>query len=63
MSQKRVLAILGSPHADGITAVMLKHSIAAAEEAGYVVTRINLYEKSLAYCTGCRACLKTEQCV
>lgn len=63
MIQKQALAILGSPHSSGITATMLKHSVNAAERAGYAVTKINLYEKNLAYCTGCRACLKTEQCV
>ena len=63
MSQRRALAILGSPHTDGITTSMLKHSIGAAEKAGYTVTKINLYEKNLAFCTGCRVCLKTEQCV
>ena len=63
MIQKQALAILGSPHSSGITATMLKHSVNVAEKAGYAVTKINLYEKNLAYCTGCRACLKTEQCV
>ena len=63
MSQKRVFAILGSPHPDGITAAMLNHAVSASEKAGYTVTKINLYEKDLAFCTGCRVCLKTEQCV
>lgn len=63
MREKQVLAILGSPHSEGITAAMLKHSITTAEKAGYKVTYINLYEKNLAWCRGCRACIKTAQCV
>ena len=61
MSQKRVLAILGSPHPDGITAAMLNHAVSASEKAGYTVTKINLYEKDLAFCTGCRVCLKVSK--
>ena len=49
MIQKQALAILGSPHSSGITATMLKHSVNVAEKAGYAVTKINLYEKNLAY--------------
>ena len=63
MNQKIVLAILGSPHSKGITADMLNHAIYKAEEAGYTVSRINLYEKRISYCTGCRACLNTGKCV
>ena len=63
MSRKRALAILGSPHSDGITATMLNHAIGAAEKAGYAVTQINLYEKELAFCKGCRTCLTSKMCV
>lgn len=63
MRSKRVLAILGSPHTDGVTAAMLDYSIHEAEKAGYTVTKINLYEKELAFCTGCRICLTSEMCV
>ncbi len=63
MNQKHALAILGSPHSDGITAAMLDCSVQEAEKAGYAVTRINLYEKELAFCTGCRACLASGICV
>lgn len=63
MNQKTVLAILGSPHSKGTTAAMLNHAIHKAEEAGFTVSRINLYEKRLSYCTGCRVCLNTGKCV
>ena len=63
MRPKRVLAILGSPHIDGATATMLSHSICEAEKAGYIVDKINLYKKRLAFCTGCRLCLTSGMCV
>ncbi len=63
MDKKHVLAILGSPHPNGVTATLLERSIQAAQRAGYSVTRLDLYEKNLAYCTGCRACLASGQCV
>lgn len=63
MSEKNMLAILGSPHTDGITAAMLDIAIRKAEQAGYAVTKINLYEKKLSFCIGCRACMDTHICV
>lgn len=63
MKQKRVLAILGSPRKDGVIAAMLERSIQAARRAGHTVTRIDLYEKHLAFCAGCRACLDTGTCI
>lgn len=63
MDEKNVLAILGSPHTNGTTAAMLDVAIRKAEQAGYTVTKINLYEKKLAFCTGCRACMDTQICV
>ena len=63
MSEKNILAILGSPRADGMTVAMLDCAIQKAEKAGYTVTKINLYEKNLSYCRGCRACMKTQTCI
>ena len=63
MNEKRLLAILGSPHTSGTTATMLNYAIRRAEEMGYTVTKINLYEKNLSYCTGCRACMNTHTCI
>lgn len=62
MTKKNVLAILGSPHQNGITAAMLDLAIRHAENAGCHVTKINLYEKQISFCTGCRACIKTGSC-
>lgn len=63
MSEKNVLAILGSPHVNGITAAMLDCAVCKAKRAGYAVTEINLYEKNLSYCKGCRVCMKTQICI
>lgn len=63
MSHKKLLAILGSPHTIGITSTMLNHAICSAEKAGYEVTKINLYEKQIGYCKGCRSCIHTRNCI
>lgn len=63
MSEKNALAILGSPHTNGMTAAMLEFAIREAKQAGYTVTKINLYEKELSFCIGCRACMNTHICV
>ena len=63
MNTRNVLAVLGSPHANGMTAAMLNCAICKAEEIGYSVSKINLYEKNLSFCTGCRACMDKQICV
>lgn len=60
---KRALAVLGSPHKDGATGKMLDYAVSLAEQKGYSIDYVNLYEKNLAYCTGCRACMETSMCV
>lgn len=59
----KALAILGSPHPHGTTATMLEHAVSHAKKAGYTVNVVNLYEKNISYCTGCRVCLNTKICV
>ncbi|MEY8390958.1 flavodoxin family protein [Lachnospiraceae bacterium 45-W7] len=63
MREKNVLAILGGPHTNGTTAAMLDLAVRKAEQAGYTVLKINLYEKKLSFCTGCRACMDMHVCV
>lgn len=63
MSQKKLLAILGSPHLDGTTAKMLECAIHASEKAGYDVAKVHLYQKQISFCTGCRACIHTGACI
>lgn len=60
--KKSVLAILGSPHKNGKTAAMMDIAIRRAEEKGYMVTEINLYEKNISFCIGCRSCMDTKIC-
>lgn len=60
---KKLLALLGSPHKDGATGTMLKHVLQEAEQQGWQITFVNLYEQNIGYCNGCRACIKTENCV
>ncbi len=63
MYTHRLLAILGSPHPNGINAAMLNSAVSAAEQAGWQVDRIDLYQQQIHYCTGCRTCIKTGTCV
>lgn len=63
MSEKNVLAVLGSPHTNGTTATMLNFAVQEAEQEGCAVTKINLYEKELSFCTGCRACMEAHVCI
>ncbi|WP_040197377.1 flavodoxin family protein [Candidatus Soleaferrea massiliensis] len=63
MGEKKVLAILGSPHKAGATASMLDYTCKEAMLHGWHVDRINLYEKQIAFCSGCRSCLRTKKCV
>lgn len=63
MNNKKVLAILGSPHSNGITAAMLDHAMREAQKSGHTVNQVDLYEKNIAFCTGCRTCLSTGVCV
>lgn len=59
----KVLAIQGSYRNTGKTTAMLKYATDLAEKCGHEVTYINLFEKKIDYCRGCRKCLKTAECV
>lgn len=63
MMSKKMLAILGSPHTEGATGKMLRYAIHIAEQKGWQVDYIHLYEKKIAFCNGCRACMKKKNCV
>ena len=63
MEEKKLLAILAGPRENGSTAAMLACAEEAAAHAGWRVEHICLYEKRLAYCLGCRGCVKTGLCV
>lgn len=59
----KIVALQGSFRPMSLTTAMLKYAVRKAEEAGYEVTYINLFEKNIGYCKGCRTCLKTAECV
>lgn len=53
-----VLILMGSPRANGNTAQLLEPFLQALAAQANACTLIPLYEKSIAPCTGCRACQK-----
>lgn len=63
MKCKKLLAIYGSPRSHGITAAMLDCAVQTAQKAGWTVDKIHLYDMQISYCTGCRACIHTGNCV
>lgn len=63
MSQNKILAILASPHSNGVTAKMLDYTIEALKKSGNQISKVNLYDKNLLYCKGCRTCLDTGICI
>lgn len=54
--RKKLLAILGSPHRNGATGTMLDYAVKIAEKKGWQIDFVYLYEKKIAWCSGCRAC-------
>lgn len=61
--RKKLLAILGSPHRNGATGTMLDYAVKIAEKKGWQIDFVYLYEKKIAWCSGCRACMATQECV
>lgn len=59
---KKMLAILASPRKNGNAANMLELAVQKAKSCQYDVSYIDLYQKNIAYCTGCMACNKTAAC-
>jgi NAD(P)H-dependent FMN reductase len=53
---KNIAAIIGSYRPGGITELALAELLAAAEAAGASVTRIDLRERHVEFCTNCRHC-------
>lgn len=59
----KVLAIQGSYRKSEKTTAMLTYATDLAKKCGHEVTYINLFEKKIDYCRGCRKCLETAECV
>lgn len=62
-SAYKILAIQGSYRENGATTSMLKYAVDTLEKMGHEVTYINLFEKNIQFCRGCRRCLKMQECV
>ena len=60
---KKMLAILESPHKDGATGTMLQYAVSLAKQQGWQVDFIDLYEKKIYFCKGCRVCIETKNCI
>ena len=60
---KKILAIQGSFRKNGKTTTMLRYAEKLAKEQGHEVTYINLHEKNIAYCKGCKQCTKPRECI
>ncbi len=61
----KFLAINGSPHKDGNTAILLEKVLQAAKDAGHDTEIFQLPCKDLQACVGCSQCFmnKNEKCV
>lgn len=63
MNSKKVIAIQGSFRPNGITTAMLKYAVDRATALGHDVTYINLHERDIKFCKGCRKCFDNFGCI
>ena len=54
----KVLGIVGGPHKDGTTDMLVSEVLRGASDGGCEVQKINLVDKKIEYCRGCRECMK-----
>jgi multimeric flavodoxin WrbA len=54
----KILGIVGSPRKNGTTDMIVSEVLRGAKESGAEVEKINLIEKKIEYCRGCRECMK-----
>lgn len=59
----KVIAINGSPHAEGNTALAIRTVFAVLEEAGIETEILQIGGANIVGCRGCGACLKIGRCV
>ncbi len=60
---KKILVISTSPRKGGNSETLADALIRGAEEAGNQVEKVCLYGKTISFCKGCLACLKSHRCV
>ncbi|MXQ73069.1 flavodoxin family protein [Clostridiaceae bacterium DONG20-135] len=60
---KNVLVISSSLRKNSNSECLADACIRGAKEAGNIVEKVVLTDKSIQFCQGCLACLKTKQCI
>ena len=60
---KKVVAIFGSPRADGNSDILLNHAIKGAEASGAEVQKIVIRDLQIAPCNSCGGCFEKGECV
>lgn len=63
MEKNKIVAIQGSYRENGVTTSMLRYAANELGRMGHEVTYLNLFEKRIEFCKGCRKCLETEECI
>jgi len=58
----RIVGVQGSPRKGRNTEVLLRHALAAAEEAGAETELVNLAELDVKPCVGCNTCVREKRC-
>lgn len=60
---KNILVISTSPRKGGNSETLADAFIHGANESGHSTEKICLYDKTISFCKGCLACLKSHRCV
>ena len=58
----KIVGVQGSPRKSRNTEVLLRHALAAAEEAGAETELVNLAEIDVKPCVGCNTCVRERRC-
>ena len=58
----RIVGVQGSPRTGRNTEALLRHALAAAEEAGAETELVNLAELNIKACIGCNTCVREKRC-
>jgi len=58
----KIVGVQGSPRKSRNTETLLRHALAAAEEAGAETELVNLAELNVKPCVGCNTCVKEKRC-